>query len=258
MAITYPLALPTASGIRSIELRMINAVAVSQSPFTFATQVQAYGGEMWQADVTLPPMKRATAEAWIAFLASLRGQFGTFLLGDPNGATPRGAVGGTPLVNNGAAINAGSFVVGDWYEIATAGDTDWSAIGAASAAVGTQFIATGVGSGTGTATAGQTGATLALDGATNTVTGWLKAGDYIQLGSAGTSTLHKVLKDANSDGSGVVSLDIWPAMRRPPLDNSAVVTSAAKGRFRLTSNEQSWSINQIEVYGITFGAMEAI
>lgn len=258
MAITYPLSLPTASGIRSIDLRMINAVAVSQSPFTFATQVQAYGGEMWQADVTLPPMKRAQAEVWVAFLASLRGQFGTFLMGDPNGATPRGAVGGTPLVKNAAAVNAGSFVVGDWYEIASAGDTVWSAIGASSAAVGTQFIATGVGSGTGTATPGQIGRTLALDGATANVTGWLKAGDYIQLGTAGTSTLHKVLADANSDGSGNVTIDIWPAMRRPPLDNSAVGTNAAKGRFRLVTNEQSFSINNLEIYGITFGAMEAV
>lgn len=258
MAITYPLAFPTHTGIRAADLRVVNAVAVSRSPFTFSTQVQAYSGEMWQADFTLPPMKRADAEVWAAWLTSLKGQYGTFLAGDPLGCTPRGAATGTPLVNNGAAITAGSFVVGEWYEIATLGDTDWEAIGAASSVVGQQFIATGVGSGTGTASEGQTGSSLVLDGANTSVTGWLKAGDYIQLGSGSAATLHKVLQDANSDGSGNVTLDIWPSMRTPPLDNSAVVTSNAKGRFRLASNEQSWSINEAAIYGITFGAVEAI
>ena len=87
MAITYPLALPTHTGIASIELHAVNAVAYSQSPFTFQGQAHAYSGEMWTADISLPPMKRSDAERWIAFLMSLRGQYHTFLLGDPNGTS---------------------------------------------------------------------------------------------------------------------------------------------------------------------------
>lgn len=257
MAITYPLDIPTVTGIGSVEFRMINSVAVSQSPFTFNTQVQAYSGEMWQADFILPPMLRDTAEDWIAWLISLKGQYGTFLAGDPNGATPRGVGTGTPRVNNGSTISAGSFVIGNWYEIAVAGDTNWEAIGASGTSVGTQFIATGAGSGTGTATAGQLGSSLNVDGASTSVTGWLKAGDYIQLGSGSTTTLHKVLLNVNSNSSGQVTLEIWPSMRRPPLDNSLVVLNGAKGRFRLASNEQSFSINDASRYGIAFGAMEA-
>ena len=83
MAIIYPLSLPTATGIAQIEIRAINAVAYSRSPFTFSGQAHAYSGQMWQADVSLPPMKRDNAEQWIAWLISLRGQFGTFLLNDP-------------------------------------------------------------------------------------------------------------------------------------------------------------------------------
>jgi hypothetical protein len=91
MAISYPLSLPTVSGIRAVEFRAVNAVAYSASPFTFAGQAHAYPGQMWQADVTLAPMRdRADAEEWNAFLLSLRGQFGTFLLGDPNASTLRG------------------------------------------------------------------------------------------------------------------------------------------------------------------------
>ena len=84
----------------------------------------------------------------------------------------------------------------------------------------------------------QTGGSLVLDGATASQTGWLKAGDYIQLGSGATATLHKVLQDANSDGSGNVTLDLWPYIRSAPADNSTVVVSNAVSRFRLASNAQ--------------------
>jgi hypothetical protein len=206
MTISYPLALPTHTGFAQIELRATNAVAYARSPFTFAGQAFAYPGQMWQADITLPPMKRADAEQWVAWLLSLRGQLGTFLLGDPNGATARGAATGTPLVNG----------------------------------------------------ASQTGGSLVIDGAATSVTGWLKAGDYIQLGSGSSARLHKVLADASSDGSGNVTLDIWPHIRTAPADNATVTVSSAKGLFRLSSNEQAWSVNEAAIYGMTFGAMEAV
>jgi len=55
-----------------------------------------------------------------------------------------------PDSSNGTTT-AGSFVIGREYEIATIGTTDFTAIGAESNTVGLKFIATGVGSGTGTA-----------------------------------------------------------------------------------------------------------
>jgi hypothetical protein len=206
MTISYPLTLPTHTGIAAISLRAVNAVVYSRSPFTFAGQAFAYPGQMWQADVTLPPMKRADAEQWVAWLLSLRGQLGTFLLGDPLGATARGTPTGTPLVKG----------------------------------------------------AGQTGGTLEIDGATSSVTNWLRAGDYIQLGSGSSARLHKVLQNVNSDGSGNVSLDIWPHIRTAPADNAAVTVSGAKGLFRLATNEQDWSIDAASIYGVTFSAMEAV
>lgn len=205
MAITYPLSLPS-GGFASINLRAVNAVAYSQSPFTYSGQVHAYAGQMWEADISLPPMQRAVAEEWIAFLVSLRGRFGTFLMGDPAGRAPRGSAGGTPLV----------------------------------------------------AGAGQTGQTLNIDGATAGQTGWLRAGDYIQLGAAGTATLHKVLADADSDGSGNVALDIWPGVRTSPADNAAVTVSNTVGRWRLSDNMTEWNIGLAHIYGLQFSAMEAI
>jgi len=49
-------------------------------------------------------------------------------------------------------INAGSFSATKWYKIASVGTTDFTAIGASANTVGTSFQASGVGSGTGTAT----------------------------------------------------------------------------------------------------------
>jgi hypothetical protein len=206
MAIIYPLSLPTHTGVRSVEFRAVNAVAYSRSPFTFSGQAHAYSGQMWQADITLPPMRRSNAEQWIAFLISLRGQFGTFLLNDPLGCTPRGSAGGSPLVNGAA----------------------------------------------------QTGNLINIDNCTASQTGWLKAGDYVQFGTGSSSSLHKVLEDVNSNSSGETTLEIWPSVRTAPANNSAVVTSSAKGLFRLSSNEQAFSANEAALYGITFAAMEAV
>jgi hypothetical protein len=206
MAITYPLTLPSHTGIQNITLRAVNTVGMSMSPFTYQQQVVAHAGQRWEVDVTLPAMNRADAEQWVAFLVSLRGRFGTFTLGDPVGASPRGSAGGTPLVNG----------------------------------------------------ASQVGGTLNIDGCTASQTGWLKAGDYIQLGSAGSATLHKVLADADSNGSGEVALDIWPYIRTAPSDNATVVVTNTIGRFRLADNEQNWSIRETALYGITFGGVEAV
>lgn len=206
MTISYPLSLPTAAGIAQITLRGRNVNTSSDSPFTFAQQIVSHPGQRWEAEVSLPPMNRADAEEWIAFLFSLKGTIGTFLMGDPAAATPRGSAGGTPLVNG----------------------------------------------------ASQTGSALVLDGATVSQTGWLKAGDYIQLGSGSTTTLHKVLADANSDGSGNVTLDIWPDLRSSPADNAAVTVSGTLGRWRLTTPFSEFDIGAASIYGLTFAAVEAL
>lgn len=99
MAITYPLNLPTNKGIAEITVRANTATSVSQSPFTFQEQVQVYPGQQWSATIKLPPMKRDDAAEWSAFLLSLNGREGTFLLQDPSMALPRGIATGTPVVN---------------------------------------------------------------------------------------------------------------------------------------------------------------
>lgn len=209
MAYSFPLSLPTVTGIRNISLRARNVVSISQSPFTLKQQVVSHAGQQWEAEITLPPMTRAEGEEWVSFLVKLKGQRGTFLLGDPSGATPRGSASsnaGTPLVNG----------------------------------------------------SGQTGDSLTIDGCPATVTGYLKAGDYIQLGNASSATLHKVLNDSNTNGDGQTTLDIFPSIRTAPADNAAVTVSNAKGLFRLSTSETNWSINEVTHFGITFAAIEVV
>ena len=85
------------------------------------------------------------------------------------------------------------------------------------------------------------------------MTGTLKAGDYIQLGSASDATLHKVLVDQSGDGT----LEIWPKLRKDRSSVTAVIINAS-GVFRLASNETSWSVNDASFFGISFGATEVI
>lgn len=119
MAITYPLAIPSNKGLAKVRLTANNVVGVSQSPFTARQQVYKYTGQFWEADISLPPMKRSDAEYWISFLLKLNGSYGTFLLGDPNGATARGVATGTPLVNG--ANQTGTDLITDGWTPNTTG-----------------------------------------------------------------------------------------------------------------------------------------
>lgn len=385
MAITYPLNTPTNIGIANITLMAENAVAVSQSPFTFSQQIVAHPGQRWAASISLPPMKRQDAENWIAFLLSLKGQVGTFLLGDPNGVNDQGVAAArrnlltyTEQFSNAAWVKTRSSIAIDSVvapDGTTTADTlieDTSAsthlltrtltftagvtytysiyvkaqsarnirldfpttpfggtsagffdatTGAVTSVNGVTATTTSVGNGwyrftiTKTATAGgsgtifaylitgattvsytgdgvsgvyiwgaqveesssasayqgvvdtlgplvngasQTGNVLNIDGCSPNVTGWFAPGDYIQLGSGSATQLYKVLTNVDTNNSGQASVDIWPNLRSSPADNSAVIFTNAKGKFRLKDNVTQWGINEISSYGITFDCVEAL
>ena len=128
MAITYPLNTPTNIGIANITLSAENAVAISQSPFTFQQQVVAHPGQRWAASISLPPMKRQDAEAWVAFLLSLYGQVGTFLLSDPNCPAPRGTATSATLTGTAGSTSptitmTGTLLAGDYISLGSGSST---------------------------------------------------------------------------------------------------------------------------------------
>lgn len=130
MAITYPLAFPTAVGLQNVTFRARNAVAYSMSPFTFAGQAQSYLGQMWEADITVAPLAlREDADEWTAFLLALKGQSGTFTMGDPNATGTRGSAStfpGSPVISaqsgstitvTGATFGVGTYLLaGDYVQ----------------------------------------------------------------------------------------------------------------------------------------------
>ena len=83
-------------------------------------------------------------------VTAVTGSLGTLSTQNANAvAITGGTISGTSLY--GSTITAGSFVVGSVYTILSLGTTSFTAIGASANTVGITFVATGVGSGTGTA-----------------------------------------------------------------------------------------------------------
>ena len=122
MAISYPLDTPTTIGFESIELRAVNATITSQSPFSYKQQVISHTGQRWEASISIPSVLRDLAEPWVAFLTALKGQTGTFLLGDPLSATPRGTVSSCTLTGNAGdesvtVTMTGSLLAGDYIQL---------------------------------------------------------------------------------------------------------------------------------------------
>lgn len=112
MTITYPLAMPS-NKVASIHLTGQSVTVASTSPFDLSQQIQEFVGQSWMADISLPPLVADDAEPWIAFLLSLRGRRGTFLMGDPARINPRGVGTGTPLINGGS--QTGSVLITDGW-----------------------------------------------------------------------------------------------------------------------------------------------
>ena len=122
MAITYPLAIPNTIGIESIELRAVNSVATSQSPYTYKQQIISHGGQKWEASVNVPSVRRDLAGQWKAMLVALKGQEGTFLMGDPDYATPQGTVSSCAITGDAgddsvAVVMTGTLKAGDYIQL---------------------------------------------------------------------------------------------------------------------------------------------
>lgn len=210
MSITYPLDFPT--NVRqpaAVVLRPVNVIGMNRSPFSGSQQTVEYSGKWWEADIDLPPMRDDdSTDEWKAFLAKLNGRKGTFLMGDPSRALPKGSAAstpGTPVVNG----------------------------------------------------ADQTGHELDITGMPTSVTGYLKRGDYIQLGSGSASRLHILLDQLDTDSSGEGTAVIWPTLRTSPNNGATVTVIGARGLFRLTDNIE-WGMEPGTVFRMSFAALEVV
>jgi hypothetical protein len=104
---------PAGIEIRSSRFGLKTNTQLYTSPLSGDTQRAELPGARWFATYTLVPKKRADIAAIQAFLANLAGPAGSFYGYDPNATNPRGAGGGTPLVN-GASQTGSSLITDGW------------------------------------------------------------------------------------------------------------------------------------------------
>ena len=126
---SYPLTLPTATGVTTQNFGLRRTVAITQSPFTAQQQVFEHEGSQWNATITLPPMLKDKASIWLSFFLQLRGFRGTFKLGDQDRKTIQGTATGTVRINGAGqtgnqvaldgftASRANVFLAGDYIQI---------------------------------------------------------------------------------------------------------------------------------------------
>lgn len=204
MTIIYPLDFPTTIKPSSFSIELKKAVAVTESQFTYAQQVQEHQGEAWQISVSLDLLNRDQAEEFNAFILKLAGRVGVFTMSIAGSETARGVATGTPLVDG----------------------------------------------------ANQTGRVLNVKGWTPNISGILKAGDFIQLGTGLSTRLHKVLDTVDSDANGDATLLLAPKITTAPNNEQAIIVQNAKGLFRLKSNATPTSIKPPNQQTISFRASE--
>lgn len=213
MTITYPHNPPSSPAIRSITWTPISVTGMAADNLSLAQQVQSHQGEAWSADIELPTMTRAEAEAWIAWRLALRGRRGYFEMAvDPTSTSPMGEVTGSPVANSALSpvVNLSR------------------------------------------------SRSLYVRSLSNNVTDVFKAGDWVSVSVSTLPRLYKVLQDVNSDGSGLATLDIWPALRGDIPDGAAITYSSPKGTFRLADNEAPWTVDDMKHYGLSFRAIERL
>ena len=170
----------------------------------------------------------------VAITANINGQRGSAYIITQKGQTKY-------LVSGEDSVTAGSFIVGFSYQILTLGNTNWTAIGAGvNPQVGVVFTATGVGSGTGTASdCGQ--ATLIADISANLVAGQMNMAFNTNGNTVFASRLtNKYIWDS-SNTRYAVNFFVAGETTAVTLANVAVANTA--GWF--TANASSITVNQV-------------
>jgi len=97
--------------------------------------------------------------------------------------------------------------------------------------------------------ANQKGYRIETIGWDTNVAGILLAGDWVQIGN----TLHAVMKNTNSDGSGGASIELFPAVVTSPSSGQSLITNNARGLFKFTSSSLGIETRTIKGYSSPIG-----
>src|SRR6056300_70216 len=83
--------MPSTPAFKTCDWKLTTKTYSTESPFTGQKQYGAGLYFKWSGTVSLPPMKRAQAQAWIAFLANCEGGLNYFTMANPD--APDGGLG---------------------------------------------------------------------------------------------------------------------------------------------------------------------
>lgn len=275
--------------------RAIGSVA---SPYTGKVRTQEYDGVYWEATVTLPPMRRDVAKNWQSFLLELNGPVNHFKFADPDALTNQGTYDANDLkaknrINQGSieldfssttqTITAPSdttpfanALVGDFivvtgsanpenngtHKITTKTNAYTVIVESESGGLVTEADVTGC-----TIKSNQKGATgINLSSSSNSATGTILKGDYLQITSSSTAGANPVqyvmvTEDATLNvnaGEDTYGVKIQPKLRTAITENHLVRFATPKGLFRLTTKDVDWDADNISNYGISFSCIEVV
>ncbi len=108
-----PLTMPNYTDFTRVRITLGFNTRAFMSPVNRARQTVELTGARWEIYYEVQPGVRADADAWLAFLARLKGRVGLFYGIEPSKRTARGIATGTPLVN-GAGQTGSSLITDGW------------------------------------------------------------------------------------------------------------------------------------------------
>lgn len=210
--------MPTTLGHMKVRFSLEANTQLFVSPQSGATQTLQLPGQRWRASYELPPMSRAEAAGWVAWLTEQMGRAGRFYASDPSGKTRRGSggtTGGTPPT-------------------------------------------TGIPNVTNVPTSNRTGRVLPTANWDTNANGVLLVGDYISFRTpTGWQEMHQVAVDANTDGNGDCVLELTTPIREIPDISAALDINNATCIMRLDADDgAAWDIESAMKFGISFNAVE--
>ena len=291
------IAMPSSPNFVNSDFTMRRRIGITQSPFTGNIKTQEFDHVGWEAQVTLPPQRRDTAENWQSFFMQLKGPVNNFKFADPDALTNRGTYSTSHLIADprinqtsvtlsftasNSRVTAGSSVFGDLVTgdyIHITGPTKPENTGT--------FKVTNAVSGTVLEISGdfaildesnvssckvrqnvKGASALSLEASSNSATGTILVGDYLQIQGAADTTsnpaqLVQVVEAATETSQGGsalnhFSLRIEPHLRADFADGNFAVFTNPKGLFRLNGTDVTWSADRLSNYAFSFSCIEVI
>ncbi len=289
--------IPTEPGFSRSEFRLVRAIGQVASPYTGSYVTQEYDAVYWTCEVSLPPMRRDQAVNWQSFLTKLRGPINYFKFQDPDAVSNQGTYSTAYLESHHRVSDTSTTLT----FTASTKKISSNELVFGNAKVGDFFVVTGAtnSNNNGTfkivtlGTGGETGNTVVVDrdltnesstasckvqsnikgalglnlrASTNSATGTIKKGDYLQIQSTSNTTANPsqlvlVVEDATlttDSGKDFYSVQIEPKLRSDFTAGNYAVFTNPKGLFRMVTSETSWSADNVSNYGIAFSCIEVV